>query len=36
MNLLDWEGSCISSDALDGQPDLGVQQIGELDEANAI
>ncbi|KAL6860930.1 hypothetical protein J3F83DRAFT_768673 [Trichoderma novae-zelandiae] len=32
----DWEGSCISSDALDGQPDLGVQQIGELDDANAI
>ncbi|KAL6889853.1 hypothetical protein HDV57DRAFT_345257 [Trichoderma longibrachiatum] len=32
----DWEGSCISSDALDGQPDIGVQQIGELDDANSL
>ncbi|KAL7788281.1 hypothetical protein V8C37DRAFT_388563 [Trichoderma ceciliae] len=31
----DWEGSCISSDPLDCQPDLGVQQIGETDDANA-
>ncbi|KAL6697684.1 hypothetical protein J3F84DRAFT_293406 [Trichoderma pleuroticola] len=32
----DWEGSCISSDPVDGQPDVGVQQIGEPDDANAI
>ncbi|KAL7948270.1 hypothetical protein V8C42DRAFT_313966 [Trichoderma barbatum] len=31
----DWEGSCISSDPVDCQPDLGVQQIGEADDANA-
>lgn len=36
FNALDWEGSCISSDPLDCQPDLGVQQIGEPDDANAI
>lgn len=34
--ILDWEGSCISSDPLDCQPDLGVQQIGEPDDANGI
>jgi ubiquitin carboxyl-terminal hydrolase 34 len=33
--LEDWEGSYISSDPLDCQPDLGVQQIGEQDEALA-
>ncbi|UKZ56532.1 hypothetical protein TrVGV298_010369 [Trichoderma virens] len=32
----DWEGSCISSDPVDCQPDIGVQQIGEPDDANAI
>ncbi|KAH6605074.1 hypothetical protein Trco_006781 [Trichoderma cornu-damae] len=32
----DWEGSCTSSDALDCQPDMGVQQIVETDDANAI
>ncbi|KAM0264096.1 hypothetical protein ACHAQJ_000841 [Trichoderma viride] len=31
----DWEGSYISSDPLDCQPDLGVQQIGEQDDAHA-
>ncbi|RFU76361.1 hypothetical protein TARUN_5887 [Trichoderma arundinaceum] len=32
----DWEGSCISSDPLDCQPDLGVQQISDPDDANAM
>ncbi|KKP04545.1 hypothetical protein THAR02_03371 [Trichoderma harzianum] len=32
----DWEGSCISSDPVDCQPDLGVEQIGEPDDSNAI
>ncbi|GFP57248.1 ubiquitin carboxyl-terminal hydrolase puf [Trichoderma asperellum] len=31
----DWEGSYMSSDPLDCQPDLGIQQIGEPDEALA-
>ncbi|KAM0514975.1 hypothetical protein ACHAPE_006297 [Trichoderma viride] len=31
----DWEGSYMSSDPLDCQPDLGVEQIGEPDEALA-
>lgn len=34
-HFLDWEGSYMSSDPLDCQPDLGIQQIGEPDEALA-